>query len=489
MKNYRQLPNPSGGSSTGVAERAESAPAPMIPQHYLQPGLSLMQILAIVRSYWRQILAIGLSVTLVTAVVVKFMPKSYTATATLIVNYDNKDPLAGQQFPVDLLANYVATQTELMLSPVILLPVVDRLNLTTDKEFSAGVSTNDPVGRRDAVEKNLAASLEVEPGRGGQLLYISASAKDPVQAANVANAVTDSYLEQERRQVNDPAGERAQRYSEQLAELRAKVTAAQDKVTAFRQQNGITDLAATNADTEVEALDNLEQRLLEAQNQRRALESKEAGQQSTSNEVLTSLPVQNLKTQLSTEEAQLAQLRATLGPQHPKVMELQSQIAATHRELDAELQTLSQNTSTELTRARELESKYVAAVADQRAKVLRLRQQQDEGGKLMLELDSAQSVYKRALDGYDQIMFASVGNYTNVSVISQATAPVKSTKPNKVKLLAFGILAGFALGLALPLAYELLFNRRLRCRDDIEREFGIPVLAQFGAITAVPGPA
>jgi hypothetical protein len=37
------------------------------------------------------------------------------------------------------------------------------------------------------------------------------------------------------------------------------------------------------------------------------------------------------------------------------------------------------------------------------------------------------------------------------------------------------------LGLGIPLGYEL-FNRRVRCRDDLERHHGIPVLAEFGAL-------
>jgi len=64
---------------------------------------------------------------------------------------------------------------------------------------------------------------------------------------------------------------------------------------------------------------------------------------------------------------------------------------------------------------------------------LRLREVQGEGGKLALELESAEAVYKRALDGYDQIMFASVGDYTNVSIVNRADPPVGS-KPNKPKL-------------------------------------------------------
>ena len=37
------------------------------------------------------------------------------------------------------------------------------------------------------------------------------------------------------------------------------------------------------------------------------------------------------------------------------------------------------------------------------------------------------------------------------------------------------------LGLGIPLGYELL-NRRVRCRDDLERHHGIPVLVEFGRL-------
>jgi hypothetical protein len=42
-------------------------------------------------------------------------------------------------------------------------------------------------------------------------------------------------------------------------------------------------------------------------------------------------------------------------------------------------------------------------------------------------------------------------------------------------------MAGAFLGLVLPLVYELA-NRRVRCRDDFERDGGVPVLAEFGAM-------
>lgn len=464
-------------------------PMPEIVPQDSSSGMSATQYIVIIRAYWKQTAIIALSLIFVSAIYIKLLAKSYAATTTLIVNYENKDPLAGPQFPTDILTNYIATQTELMLSPITLLPVVDRLKLTEDKDYISGFSGGDNNALREYVEKRLIFNVQVDQGKGGQLLYVTATDRYPGRSADIANAVADVYLEGERRRVNDPAGERAQRYSEELAELRAKATTAQDKVTEFRQKNGITDITAANAaaDTEIQALTNLEQRLLEAQNLRRSLEAKQAGDQTSTDEAMASDLIVGLKTELSTQKEQLAQLSATFGPQHPRVLELKSQIELTRASLNDELHTLSENVTTQLARAKELERKMSIALAEQRAKVLQLRQLQDEGAKLILELDSAQAVYKRALDGYDQIMFASVGNYTNVSIISRATPPVTTSKPNKRKLFLFALLGSLIAGLAAPLIYELMFDRRLRCRDDIEREFGIPVLAQFDPIPSTQG--
>jgi hypothetical protein len=77
-------------------------------------------------------------------------------------------------------------------------------------------------------------------------------------------------------------------------------------------------------------------------------------------------------------------------------------------------------------------------------------------------------------------MFASVGNYADVSLISRADPPAKPAKPNKGKFFLMACAFSIGVGLIWPFAYELFVNRRLRCRDDMERGFGIPVLAQLG---------
>jgi len=456
------------------------APVPAaeaIPEHEPPSGLSVQQVYMIVRHYWRLSATIAAVMLVVLAVFIKLLPKSYTATTTLIVNSPHDNPLPNQQSGNDL-ADYVATQAELIDSPAVLVPVVDRLHLTQDAALSGGAGLS-PAALREYTARNLAQSVQVEEGRGGQLLQIEVTAGNPDQAARIANTIADVYLTEDRARANDPVSQQAELSSRELDELRAKVVAAQADVTAFRQSHGLASIGPDANDTESQTLANLQMRLLDAQNQRRSLEAQQAGQVDSGDEALASPRVGALRTQLATLQAKLAALRPTLGPRHPEILSLQAQVNATQREMRAALGSLSSNIDTQLSRTRALEAELTRAVAAQRAKVMQLRQTQDQGAKLALELQSAQSVYKQALDGFDQVKFNTVQNFANVSLVTRAAVPVQPSKPKKGQLLALAFIASLAAGVALPFLYELWIDRRVRCRDDLERGLGIRVLAQM----------
>jgi uncharacterized protein involved in exopolysaccharide biosynthesis len=335
--------------------------------------------------------------------------------------------------------------------------------------------------------QKLQNSLDINQGAQGSLLInITASDRVPFRAAAIANDIADVYMQEQKRRLEDPAVDRAKRYAEQLAELKQKVSVAQDQVAEFRQRTGIIDLS-TQKSVESEVLGVMEHRLDDAQNLRRGAEVKGMGNPAVS--AMSSATVQTLRNELAAQQVKLAQLTSTLGTQHPKVIELQTQIDATKRSLAEEMHAYSSSTAGEVTAAREFEQKLQAAIEVQRAKVLAIRKLQDEGNKYMLELDSAQSVYKRALDGYDQTMFASAGHYNYVNLVSRAMIPLQSKKPNKLKLLIAALLFSLAAGVAAPGCYELLINRRIRCIEDLERSFGVPVLVEFNAIHPSAGAA
>jgi len=495
LKSRRNLPVLAVTKATAIPVSAGFDTA--LPQNFATAGLSLSQVLTILYAYWKQTLMIVFAVTVVTAGIIKLMPKTYTATTTLILNPEGSDPLAGTRaegqqnnnyMSAEAQAAYKSTESQLMLSNEVLLPVIDKLKLTQNKDYTAGYS-GDGSNLRDWVRENLLKGLEIQLGAlGSQLISINASASNAPLAAQIANTLADVYLNQQSHRVSGPAAERAKRYALELAELKDKVRVAQDQVTSFRQRTGVTDTTEKRNNIEQALLGSLELKLQDAQNARRAAEVKAASEQNASS-ASASLAVQNLKTLLNTQQTQLAQLKTTYGVQHPKVLELENQIRATQHNLDNELHSASTSNSADLIAAQQLDAKMRAAVEEQRNKVLNVNKLQDDGTKYELELESAQAVYKRALDGYDQIMFASLGHLSNISVVSNAVPPQSAAKPNKVKLMIGGIFMGIVIGLIAPLIYELLAVRRIRCRDDFERDFALPVLMEFDRIVTLPSAA
>lgn len=466
------------GTDLSVRDSLRAMPFAMVPQQYAHPGLSANQIGAIIWAHRKLTLAIALCVFSISVIVVRLLPRSYEATASLIINYEVNDPLGGKDFPVGLLGSYVATQIELMQSPMVLMKVVERLHLTNLKPYASGYK-GDGTTLSEWAEKVLAKNLTVEQGRfGSQLIYVSYTADNPAEAAQVANAVADVYTEEQHLRQTGPASDRARRYTALLDDLKAKVSRAQEQVTEFRQRTGLLD-SDSRIDIDMELLSTLQQRLVEAQNARRAAEAAGAQNGALADKVLSSSLIQSLKTQLADQESRMAESRATLGARHPEVLALQQQLDSTRSSLSRETQHYTGGASSDLAAARQLEQKLKQAVDEQHAKVLIARSLHDEQGKYLVELESAQSVYKRALDGYDQIMFASNDHYSNVDFVGRATTPLRASKPKTLKFLLAALISGLGLGFGLPALYELFINRRIRCRDDLERDYGIPVLAEF----------
>ncbi|MFT3905561.1 MAG: GNVR domain-containing protein [Steroidobacteraceae bacterium] len=459
--------------------------APVAAEEDARAGLSIAQITAIVWAYRKVSAIIAIGIVLLAVGVIKMLPKTYSATSQLLLNYEVNDPLSGNIFPTGLLASYMATQIQIMQSPEFLGSVVDELKLQSNKEFAAGY--NGKSSLRDYTKAALLGHLQIVQGNSGsQLMYITASSGNPVTAAQIANSVATLYTTQQVKRLNDPASVRAQRYEQELADLKQKFDAAQDKVAAYRQRTGITELGISDNDAESQNLNAIESRLVEAQANRRQLEIKQSSNQALSPTVMSSNTVLLLKNQIATLETQLAQARTTYGEQHPRIIELKTQIDAAKTELNKAVGNFSDSTSAELEAARALEAKLTAARNDQKAKVLQVRQNMDEGKKLLLELESARQSYKTMLDSYDKVQSSATSGYNNVSVASKAEVPVEATKPKKMKLLAMAVLAALGLAVGLPLAYELAMNRRIRVRDDMEKDMGLPVLAEFHA-AAVSG--
>jgi uncharacterized protein involved in exopolysaccharide biosynthesis len=446
-------------------------------------GFTIPQLWSMVRAHlW---LSVGLFAALVALsyVGIKNLPKSYQATATLMVNTDNTDPLAGRNYSTGQGNMFFPTQVELIYNNVTLQPVVDRLRLRSDQRFTGGF-VGDPKTLNDVVLASLRASLDVQPGRGSLLLYISATSNEAAMAAELANAVSAEYLKQNRQRTNAPNAEKAARYADQVAELKSAMDAKQAKLDEYRQRKGMAELKeGQNGDSEGVALYDLKTQLIAAEKEVRVLEGKQIDPRADSSAVLDTPEMINLQADLDKDEAELSQAQTTLGRNYPKVQELQTRVNAKREQKRAAVRARSEYWAMQLKNAVDLKNKLQTEIKRESDRVLGVRGSQDEGAKVMQEWQVARDAYFNALKGQDSVQFASAGNYQDVSLVSQAEPPVKASKPNKMKLFVMALMASLALAMGGPFAYELLLDRRIRCRDDLEKGFGVVTLAQLGRVT------
>lgn len=442
-----------------------------------RPLFSIRQILVIQKAFWKVSALVFVMVVLAAAAVSVFTTKTYKATATLMVHFNTLDPLAAKEFAESAQSSYLPTQMELMQGDAVLDAVIERLSLTSVDEFTSGRREDDAT-RLGWIEAKLRKSLEIEQGRAGsQLIYVHASASTATMAADIANAVIEAYLDIHSSDTAGPSAGRVIRYGEGLAALKRKVDAAQKVLTDLRDRAGPIDFDS-KGDIELAKLDALEHRLLEARNGLRVNQAKNLGKRELTTSVLTSSAMAGLRDEGNKLAAKMAQMRTEYGPNHPDVQALQSQIDANKAAQAATQSDYSSANSSDIVVATGEVDALEKAVAAQRARVRQVKLYRDQASKYQLELESAQQVYRKALDGYDQEKFAARGNTQHLSMASRARPPVKPDKPNRIKYMLAGILAGLMLAVLAPFVLELP-RRKIRCRDDIERDMQIPVLLEL----------
>ena len=447
-----------------------------LPVEFAPPGLMASQVVAMLRARRRLMASVfGAGIALTLALLL-WWPRSYTATAVLAVNYAVNDPQQGEDLPMAQVGSYIATQMALLQTREVLARTARALGLAHNPRYVRGYRPE--LGTLDDwIAARLARGLAVyRAGDGGQLVYVGYTAPSPGEAAAVANTVVSSYRLTEQERVASVPRARLDRQSRQLDELRRKVDEAQAKVTAYSREVGLVNPGGAAPTT---ALTAAEEGLAAARDARRAAEARLANAVSPTGAAAASAQVTALLNQLDQQEAQLAQLNREFTAKHPAVARLTAERDTTRNQLDAAMLAIRQDGEAAVRSARQVERGLEEEVRTQRTRLVTDSTRRDEAAQLRLALESAQTVYRHALDGYDDTVFAAHADRNNVSIASPATPPVEPSGSGRWRLAALGLFASMTLALLVPLALELL-RRRIHIAADLEHDHGIPVLGETG---------
>ena len=405
--------------------------------------------------------------------------KTYEATASVLLNYKGVDPLTGLTMPGQLMPGYMATQMDIIGSKNVALRVVDTLRLASSpavvQQFQQANEGRGTV--RDWLADLLLQKLEIMPSRESSVVEISFSGADPVFAAAVANAFAEEYRRAGVQLKTEPAKNASLYFNEQTRQLRDNLEAAQARLSKYQQEKGIVSLDNNRVDVELSRLNDLAAQLVVAQAAAMEASSREkaAGAAVDSPDVANNALIQNLRMNLASAEARLAEAGARFGRNHPQYQAAAAESGKLRAELGSALGTVTRSVGANADVYRQREAQLRSELAAQKERVLELNRTRDELGPLLKDLEGAQRAFDAASQRYSQTRIEALSEQSDVSVLNPAVAPTTPSGPRILLNTLVAIVLGTVLGVGLALLLELL-ARPVRSSSDLHDMLGIPVL-------------
>ena len=442
--------------------------------------MNLTQFLSILRA--RRMLFLGIFLTTIALALawVLLRPSYYTARAPILVDIRSQDPLAQPSYQSIVPASYMATQIDIARSDRVAERVVDMLGLEKDPEAVEDwkKATGGRGNMKAWLASDLQSGLDVKPARESNIINVTWTGRSPQQAAKVANAFSQAYLDIALDIKTDPAKKYASWFDEQLKFARDRLEQAQGRLTAYQQKTGV--ISADGIDMETQRLNELSSQLTMVQGQLTDVANKRNAGASSVAETMSSPLINSLKADIARQEARIQEASANLGARHPQMIRMQDELRAMKSRLGAETGSIgsSINTAYEVGRARERELQ--GAVNAQRARVMQFNRYRDELSVLRKDVDTAQKAYEAVAERASQSKLQALTNQTNVQRLATAVEPLEAKGPTTKVALAVAAAAGLLLALAGAILMELL-NRRVRSVDDLSLATHLPILATVPA--------
>lgn len=441
--------------------------------------MNFTQFLLILNARKWIILGVLLLTVAVTTVVSLLLPKEYTATTSLIIDSKSKDPFTGQLLPSQMFPGYMATQVEVIQSSNVAQKVVRDLKLAdspgTREQFIEATQGEGDINQW--LSDLLLQKLDVEPSRESSVINIAFTATDPRFAAAMANAFAKTYIETSLELRLAPLKQTAAWFDQQIVQLREKLDQAQQNLNAYQREKGIVE-SEERFDVETRRMADLAGQMVAAQSASYDASSRTRDSASLP-EVINNPVVQGLKAQVAQGEGNLAELANRVGANHPDFIRLQAEVNSYKAKLANELNIATRGVGATADAARQRFNELSAAFERQKAKVLEMKQQREEGTLLARDLENAQRIYDSALQRYGQSHMEAQSTQTDATVLNPAAPPTKHSKPRVFLNILLSVFLGSLLGVGIGFLVELL-DRRVRSGQDIAAWLGIPVLAEVG---------
>ena len=419
--------------------------------------MSLSQILAILlRRAWIVMLTL-LSTIMTVGAVLQLAPGRFEAHATARIDPARPDPVSNKLMrgdPTIMQGNIIS----LVASHRVAMEVVKRLNWTNDPQTQQVLA--------DVLLTNVEPTFDV----GSNVLDITFKARDPSQAALVANTFLAATLDASVERAIASHDEAARWFAPQLDESRKELEEAHAALRAFQvKANMVAPSQYSDSDKETDQYMAIARELTNARSGLTALQSRlTSGSTDLSNDPLDpNLQIlSGLKGKLSTAEAETASAKGMLGSNNPKMLAQQANIATLHKQIaDATEKMhahLKDRIGTVQTQIASLEQEQ-----DQAQKsLIAVQAQRDQLAQLQRNVDFQAQQLNAREKAVEAAKLKSKLTFSPMTVLDKAAPPIEPAFPKPFVAWPVGIAGGLALGLILALLAEAS-DQRVRFPPDL----------------------
>ena len=449
-------------------------------------SIDLMGMYSVLERNLRLILAITVTFIILGYVYLQSLPPEYSAHASVILDTREEQITPAQEVISNLNVTSAVLAGEIITirSNVLIGRVVDRLDLTNNPEFDprvprwpglwpffkrflTGREPSHEVAKRlpDSVLRSwvvdaLRQRIAVEQVGVSYVIAIRVDSENPELAAEIANAVTEEYIDS----LLDTKAVATQRVNawlaERLNELSVQVEEADDAVVDFKAK--MIDDAGGSEETINQLLAELNTRLVASTTDRadseirlQQVESLLAdGGLDAVGDVLTSPLLETLQQELAVITANRAQLESSLGPRHPDMVRISAQISDINNSIDGELSRRVEElrSNVRVTGNREIALRDQILVVSEQAD--KLSKDSVRLGQLERTAEATRLVYENFLTRFKETRAQADFQTPEARVIATAVTPVVPSGPKKTLFL----LSTMIMGLAAAIGFVFLRN-------------------------------
>lgn len=377
------------------------------------------------------------------------------------------------------------TQVQIMRSQTVALDAINMLDLYHKKPFSDVFKDHPYDGKLTPQERadliaNFQGATAISVLPNTDLVDVSFENPDPALAKNAANAIVDAYMQRDLRARFEGTTRISDWLAQQLTGLKQQVDSNQKNLSDYVQKNNLLPTDGQGGNLVMDSLTTVNQQLAEAKADRIVKEARYKMALTRNPELLISVAPGTILGSLRQQQAQLmvqaAQLKAKFGPDYPKIIELNKQLASVQSDIDAEITNLTKRFADEYNTALQTEG-----LLQSRLDALKKAAYQENASAAQYDVlkhnaESAAALYS-ALNLKLQEAGVTAGlNSNSVDVVDRATIPATPVSPKKRSDVAFGLLGGVLVGLILAFFLETM-DDTLRTSEEAESISEMPSLA------------